>query len=78
MMVQEVTVHVIAPAAELAKDPLPGAVTLHTLKDAVKAHSAGGVKLPKVRQQAGQEARFLPVGRGRTSHSSLNTPQLTC
>eukprot|EP00197_Chlamydomonas_leiostraca_P002013 CAMPEP_0202857216 /NCGR_PEP_ID=MMETSP1391-20130828/243_1 /ASSEMBLY_ACC=CAM_ASM_000867 /TAXON_ID=1034604 /ORGANISM="Chlamydomonas leiostraca, Strain SAG 11-49" /LENGTH=714 /DNA_ID=CAMNT_0049535995 /DNA_START=93 /DNA_END=2237 /DNA_ORIENTATION=- len=44
---QEVTVHVIVPAAELAKDPLPGAVTLHSLKDALKAHAAGGVKLPQ-------------------------------
>jgi hypothetical protein len=47
---QEVTVHVIVPAGELAKDPLPGAVALHTLKDAVKAHNAGGVKLPEVRE----------------------------
>ena len=45
---QEVTVHVIAPAAKLAADPLPGAVTLHTLRDAVAAHKAGGIKLPKV------------------------------
>eukprot|EP00195_Chlamydomonas_chlamydogama_P017274 CAMPEP_0202902060 /NCGR_PEP_ID=MMETSP1392-20130828/16134_1 /ASSEMBLY_ACC=CAM_ASM_000868 /TAXON_ID=225041 /ORGANISM="Chlamydomonas chlamydogama, Strain SAG 11-48b" /LENGTH=702 /DNA_ID=CAMNT_0049588743 /DNA_START=163 /DNA_END=2271 /DNA_ORIENTATION=+ len=44
---QEVTVHTIVPAAVLAADPLPGAVTLHTLKDAVKAHKAGGVKLPE-------------------------------
>lgn len=44
---QEVTVHVIVPAAELAKDPLPGAVTLHTLREALAAHKAGGVKLPQ-------------------------------
>lgn len=43
---QEVTVHVIVPADKLAADPLPGAVTLHTLRDAVAAHMAGGVKLP--------------------------------
>jgi len=45
---QEVTVHVIVPAAKLEADPLPGAVTLHTLRDAVAAHKAGAVKLPKV------------------------------
>lgn len=39
----------IVPAAELAKDPLDGAITLHTLRDALKAHAAGGVQLPKVR-----------------------------
>ncbi len=44
---QEVTVHVIVPAAKLAADPLPGAVTLHTLREAVAAHKAGGVKLPQ-------------------------------
>ena len=44
---QEVTVHVIVPADKLAADPLPGAVTLHTLRDAVAAHKAGGVKLPE-------------------------------
>jgi (E)-4-hydroxy-3-methylbut-2-enyl-diphosphate synthase len=44
---QEVTVHVIVPADKLAADPLPGAVTLHTLRDAVAAHKAGGVKLPQ-------------------------------
>ncbi|MEW5297822.1 MAG: hypothetical protein WDW36_001004 [Sanguina aurantia] len=44
---QEVTVHVIAPAAELARSPLAGAVALHSLKDALAAHSAGGVKLPE-------------------------------
>jgi len=44
---QEVTVHVIAPADVLAKDPLPGAVALHTLRDAVAAHAAGGVALPE-------------------------------
>lgn len=45
---QEVTVHVIVPADKLAADPLPGAVALHSLKDAVVAHKAGGVKLPQV------------------------------
>ncbi|GAX73157.1 hypothetical protein CEUSTIGMA_g610.t1 [Chlamydomonas eustigma] len=44
---QEVTVHVIAPADKLASDPLPGAVTLHTLRQAVAAHKAGGIKLPE-------------------------------
>lgn len=43
----QVTVHVIVPAAELAKDPLPGAVTLHTLREAIAAHKAGGIKLPE-------------------------------
>jgi hypothetical protein len=43
-----VTVHVIAPAGELAKSPLPGAIALHSLKDAVAAHAQGGVKLPQV------------------------------
>ncbi len=42
----QVTVHVIVPAAVLAADPLPGAVALHSLKDAVAAHKAGGIKLP--------------------------------
>ena len=45
----QVTVHVIVPAAVLAADPLPGAISLVKLKDAVKAHSAGGIQLPKVR-----------------------------
>ena len=47
---QEVTVHFIVPAAELAKTPLTGAIALHTLRDAIKAHNAGGVKLPEVRR----------------------------
>lgn len=44
---QEVTVHVIVPATQLAADPLPGAVAMHTLRDAVAALGAGGVKLPE-------------------------------
>ncbi|KAG2492083.1 hypothetical protein HYH03_009579 [Edaphochlamys debaryana] len=40
---QEVTTHVIAPVEALAKDPLPGAVALVSLKKAV----AGGVALPE-------------------------------
>lgn len=45
---QEVGVNVIAPAAVLAADPLPGGVAMHTLRDAVAAHNAGGLKLPQV------------------------------
>ncbi len=45
---QEVTVHVIAPAAELAKAPVPGAVALFSLKEAAAAGKA--LALPQVRR----------------------------
>ncbi len=41
---QEVTTHVIAPLEALARDPLPGAIALAPLAQAVK----GGVALPQV------------------------------
>lgn len=47
-------VGVIVPAAELAKRPLPNAVTLHTLREAVAAHKAQG----KVPVAAGSISRF--------------------
>ena len=44
---QEVGVHVIAPAAALRADPLPGAVAAFTLREAAAALGAGGVALPE-------------------------------
>jgi (E)-4-hydroxy-3-methylbut-2-enyl-diphosphate synthase len=43
---QESGVHVIAPAAELAKDPLPHAVALLSLRELAAAYNNGGVHLP--------------------------------
>ncbi|KAH7624269.1 hypothetical protein Ndes2526B_g01534 [Nannochloris sp. 'desiccata'] len=43
---QEVGVHVLAPAEVLASDPLPDAVAVMQLAVAASAHRAGGVKLP--------------------------------
>eukprot|EP00200_Dunaliella_tertiolecta_P003897 CAMPEP_0202345932 /NCGR_PEP_ID=MMETSP1126-20121109/4947_1 /ASSEMBLY_ACC=CAM_ASM_000457 /TAXON_ID=3047 /ORGANISM="Dunaliella tertiolecta, Strain CCMP1320" /LENGTH=729 /DNA_ID=CAMNT_0048937283 /DNA_START=35 /DNA_END=2224 /DNA_ORIENTATION=+ len=44
---QDVAIHVIAPAAELHKDPLPGAVTMHTLRECLAAQANGGLTLPQ-------------------------------
>lgn len=41
---QEVTTHVIAPLEALHRDPLPGAIALVPLKQAVQ----GGLALPEV------------------------------
>lgn len=43
---QEVGVHVLAPAEVLAADPLPDSVAIMQLAVAASAHRAGGVKLP--------------------------------
>lgn len=50
---QEVGVHVISPAAALAADPLPGAVALVTLRDALSGSGNGSRPVP------------LPEGAGR-------------
>ena len=42
---QEVGVHVLAPAEALAADPLPDAVAVMQLAVAASAHRAGGVKV---------------------------------
>ena len=47
-LAQDVAIHCIAPVAELRKDPLPGAVSMMSLGEALREHAAGGVKLPEV------------------------------
>jgi (E)-4-hydroxy-3-methylbut-2-enyl-diphosphate synthase len=44
---QEVGVHVLAPAAELAANPLPGAVAVMSLADALAAGGCGGFTIRK-------------------------------
>ena len=56
---QEVGVHVMAPAEVLAADPLPGAVAIMQLAVAASAHRSGGVKVG--RRVGGWAGR----GRGR-------------
>ncbi|KAL4857829.1 4-hydroxy-3-methylbut-2-en-1-yl diphosphate synthase (ferredoxin) [Chlorella vulgaris] len=53
---QEVGVHVMAPAEVLAANPLPDAVAVMQLAVAASAHRAGGVQLP---EGAGRLAVFI-------------------
>lgn len=43
---QEVGIHTMAPAAELAKDPLPHSVAIHSLRELATASQNGGPSLP--------------------------------
>lgn len=44
---QEVGVHVLAPSQVLAQAPLPGAIAVLPLKEAIAAKNSGGIQLPE-------------------------------
>ena len=46
-VVQEVGIHVMAPIAELAKDPLPRSVAIQPLREVATATQNGGHSLPE-------------------------------
>lgn len=47
-MLQEVGVHVMAPASVLAQDPLPHAVAVQPLREVATASQNGGHSLPSI------------------------------